>query len=309
MIQENILITGGSGLLGSSIPFGNKPSSKELNLLNTNDIIDFLKANPQIDTVIHAAGLVGGVKKNNEFIYDFFSQNLRMALNIMDAIAVSPNIKNGTFILSTCIFPENVSYPVDTDVLYSGEPHPTNYGYAYAKRMLGVGARALNQQYNKNIKCIIPCNLYGPNDNYNISGGHVIPSLIHKCYLAHRGNDNYFVVWGSGNAEREFIYAPDFAKIFKAIYIDNNEIDDMLIISSQREYKIKEVVELIVEYIGFKGKVIYDTTHPEGILRKPTISHKFEEFSKKANIKLTTLEEGLKLTIDDFIRNYDNVRK
>ena len=309
MQGDNILVTGGSGLLGSSIQFGHKPTSKELNLLNTEEIVEFLKKNPQIDTIIHAAGLVGGVAKNTECVYDFFSQNLRMGLNVMDAIAASPRIKHGTFVLSTCIFPEKVQYPVDVDVLHAGEPHPTNYGYAHAKRMLGIGAKALNQQHGKHIKCLIPCNLYGPNDNYNLHGAHVIPSLIHKCYLAKRGGDDFLIVWGSGNAEREFIFAPDFGEIFKAIHLDHIPIDDMMVVSSDKEYKIKDVVDIIVKHLDFTGKVVYDETRPEGILRKPTVSKSFSEFSKKANINLTSLEDGLKITIDNFVRNFNNVKK
>lgn len=308
MQGDNILVTGGSGLLGSSIRFGHKPTSKELNLLNTEEIVEYLKKNPQIDTIIHAAGLVGGVAKNTECVYDFYSQNLRMGLNVMDAIAASNKIKYGTFILSTCIFPEKVQYPVDVNVLHAGEPHPTNYGYAYAKRMLEVGARSLNQQYGKHINCLVSCNLYGPNDNYNLHGSHVIPGLIHKCYLAKNNGDDFFV-WGSGNAEREFIFAPDFNQIFKAIHIDHLPMDDIMIVSSERQYKIKEVVDIIVKEFDFTGKIVYDVTKPEGILRKPTIKKNFFNFMEKANIKLTSLEDGLKITINNFNRNFNNVKK
>lgn len=308
ILQDNILITGGSGLLGSSIKFGHKPTSKEVNLLNDGELEAYLKVRPQIDTIIHAAGLVGGVQRNNDFIYDFFSQNLRMALNVMDVIAKTDKIKNSTFILSTCIFPEKVTYPVDIDCLHSGTPHPTNYGYAYAKRMLEVGARALNQQYGKNISCLIPCNLYGPNDNYSLTGGHVIPSLIHKCYLAKR-EGTPFRVWGSGKAQREFIFAPDFENIMKAIHVDKLPIDDMMIISSAHEYTIREVVELIVKYMNFSGDVIFDTSKPEGIIRKPTVNHDFLNFLEKTNIKLTPIEDGLRQTIDYFVNNYNTIRK
>jgi GDP-L-fucose synthase len=238
----------------------------------------------------------------------FFSKNLRMALNVMDCIANSNRIKNATFILSTCIFPEHVNYPVDIGDMSKGEPHPTNYGYAYAKRMLEVGARALRDQHGKNIKCLIPCNLYGPNDNFNIKDGHVIPSLIHKCYLAKKYNKD-FIIWGSGAAEREFLYAPDLEQIMKAIHIDNYKIDDMMIISSKEQYTIKHIVDIIVDEFKFKGKVIFDKSKPEGILRKPTINDKFLSFIDANNIKLTSIENGLKHTIEYFNENYANIRK
>ena len=306
--MNNILITGGSGLFGSSINFGNKPTSAEVNLLNDNSLEIYLEKHKNIDTIIHAAGLVGGVKKNKDYIYDFFSKNLRMAINVMDVIAKNNQIKNATFILSTCIFPENVKYPVDLKDMSMGEPHPTNYGYAYAKRMLEVGARALRDQHGKNIKCLIPCNLYGPNDNYNIEGGHVIPSLIHKCYLAQKYNTD-FIIWGSGNAEREFIFAPDLEKIMRAIYIDNIEIDDMMIISSKEKYTIKEIVNHIVDIFKFKGNVVFDSTKPEGILKKPTINNNFLSFIEENNITLTPLYDGLSTTINYFKENYNNIRK
>lgn len=306
--MNNILITGGSGLLGSSIKFGHKPSSAEVNLLEDGSLQKYLDSNKEIDTIIHAAGLVGGVKQNNDYIYDFFSKNLRMGLNVMDVIANNKRIKNATFILSTCIFPENVKYPVDIFDMTKGEPHPTNYGYAYAKRMLEIGARALRHQYKKNIKCLIPCNLYGFNDNYNIQSGHVIPSLIHKCYLAKQNNTD-FVIWGSGNAQREFIFAPDLEKIMKAIYIDNVNIDDMMIISSKNEYSIKEIVKTIVDIFDFKGNVIFDTTKPEGIFKKPTVNNTFLKFIENNNIQLTDIKEGLKQTINYFVNNYTTIRK
>ena len=307
-LMNNILITGGSGLLGSSINFGHKPNRTEVDLLKDGSLQNYIKLNSEIDTIIHAAGLVGGVKQNNDYIYDFFSKNLRMAINVMDTIANNDKIKNATFILSSCIFPENVKYPVDICDLSKGEPHPTNYGYAYAKRMLEVGARALRDQHNKKIKCLIPCNLYGPNDNYSISGGHVIPSLIHKCYIA-KQNKTDFIIWGSGNAQREFIFAPDFEKIMKSIYIDNFEIDDMMIISSKSEYTIKEIVDIIVDIFEFKGNVIFDKSKPEGIIRKPTVNHDFLNFLEKTNTKLTPIEDGLRQTIDYFVNNYNTIRK
>lgn len=306
--MNNILITGGSGLLGSSIKFGHKPSSSEVDLLKDGSLQKYLDLNTEIDTIIHAAGLVGGVKRNNDYIYDFFSKNLRMALNVMDVIANNDRVKNATFILSTCIFPENVKYPVDVSDMTKGEPHPTNYGYAYAKRMLEIGARALRDQYNKNIKCLIPCNLYGFNDNYSIEGGHVIPSLIHKCYLA-KQNKTDFVIWGSGNAQREFIFASDLEKIMKAIYVDKANIDDMMIISSKNEYSIKEIVKIIVDIFNFKGNVVFDTTKPEGIFKKPTMNNSFLKFIEDNNIELTDINDGLKQTINYFVSNYNSIRK
>lgn len=278
-----------------------------MDLLKNGSISSFIAKNPQIDTIIHAAGLVGGVKGNTDRMFDFFNENLMMAANVMNEVACNPKIVNATFMLSTCIFPQFVLYPVGVESLHSGEPHPTNYGYAYAKRMLEVGARALRQQYGKNVRCIVPCNLYGPNDNYDIDGGHVIPSLIHKCYLAKRDNTP-FVVWGSGMARREFIYSEDINKVLRAIHLDSCQSVDMMIVSSDEEYSIRNIVACICKHMGFTGEVIYDTSMPEGIMRKPTDSSSFRRFREKAAIALTSLDEGIAKTINNFLENYPNVR-
>lgn len=303
----NILVTGGTGLVGSSIPFGIKPTRKQMNLLDCYSVQSFIQAYPEVDTIIHAAGLVGGVRANSDRMFDFFNENLMMACNIMNLVAKNDNIKEATFILSTCIYPQGVEYPVNAHDLHKGEPHPTNYGYAYAKRMLEVGARALRQQYGKKVRCIVPCNLYGPNDNYALESGHVIPSLIHKCYLAKK-NNTPFVVWGSGDAEREFMFAPDIGKVVTSIHFDEIEPKDMMIVSDGRQHTIRSVVNLICEHMDFDGLVIYDKTKPQGIMKKPTINHDFIDFVDRADIWLTSLEDGIYSTVQDFLRRYPNVR-
>lgn len=304
----NILVTGGTGLVGSSIPFGVKPTRKQMNLLDRHSVLSYIQAYPGVDTIIHAAGLVGGVKGNSDRMFDFLNENLMMACNVMEAVAKIDHIKEATFILSTCIYPKDVQYPVNAHDLHEGKPHPTNYGYAYAKRMLEVGARALRQQYGKKVRCIVPCNLYGYNDNYALESGHVIPSLIHKCYLAKRDNTS-FVVWGSGNAEREFMFASDLGKVLKSIHVDHVDTKDMMIVSPGREYTIRFIVDLICKNMEYNGSVVYDTTKPEGILRKPTINHDFIDFIYRADISLTLIEEGIYFAVQDFKRRYPNVRK
>lgn len=304
---HNILVTGGSGLVGSSIDFGLKPSSKVLNLLDRESIVRYFTEHPDVDSVIHAAGLVGGVKGNSDRLFDFFNQNLMMAVNLMDVIARNPRINNVTFLLSTCIFPQDVSYPVSMKMLHEGEPHPTNYGYAYAKRMLEVGARALRQQYGKKVRCLVPCNLYGPNDNYNIDSGHVIPSLIHKCHVA-KQNETPFIIWGSGTPLREFMYAPDISKVLSAIHLDRVDCGDM-IVSSGREHSIGEIVGMICKEFDYSGSIIYDGSKPEGIFRKPTVTDDFVGFCMTNGITLTCIGEGLHETVAAFRKDYPNVRK
>ena len=173
--------------------------------------------------------------------------------------------------------------------------------------MLEVGARALRQQYGKKIRCIIPCNLYGQNDNYSLDSGHVIPSLIHKCFLA-KQNNTPLHVWGGGNAEREFLYAHDLGRVLEEIHIGGADTNDMMIVASNEQYTIRSVVEIICSHMGFVGEVIYDTSKPEGIQKKPTSKDDFNDFIRKNNISLTTLRDGIYFAIQDFNRNYPNVR-
>ena len=298
------LITGGFGLLGSSINFGLKPTKKELNLLDYNNLKDYIEKN-HIHSIIHAAAKVGGVKANSDYVYDFFADNMLMNINVQNACKEF-NIKKSIFIVSTCAFPSNAPLPLEESYLHNGEPHETNFGYAYSKRMLEVGSRALKKQYHINSTCVIPCNLYGENDNYNLENGHVIPSLIHKCYLAKTNNTN-FEIWGSGKAEREFIYVKDLAKIITQIFDENIDIQETIIISPEKTYTIEEMVEIIVKKIGFCGKVVFDKTKPEGILKKNSSNKKFRKYFP--DFKFTDIDHGLEQTIEYFIKNYDLLRK
>jgi GDP-L-fucose synthase len=300
----NTLITGGYGLLGSSLNFGIKPKKEELDLLDYSKLCNFIENN-KINSIIHAAARVGGVKSNTDYIFDFFSENTQMSLNVMNACK-RYNIKKSIYIISTCAFPSESPLPLKEEYLHIGEPHFTNYGYAYSKRMLEVGSRSLRQQYGLNSFCLIPCNLYGENDSYNLKNGHVIPSLIHKCYLS-KINNTPFEIWGTGNAEREFLYVEDFSNIIEKIYKNNIDIENTMIISPENIVSIREIVELIAKKIKFNGKIIFDKTKPEGILKKDSDNTKFKKYFP--DFKFTPLEDGLEKTIEFFIKNYSTIRK
>lgn len=299
----NTLITGGQGLLGSAFNFGHKPTRKELDCLNYEQLTNFIKNN-KIDSIVHAAARVGGVKANTDFVYDFFADNISMSINVMNACKEF-NIKKNIFIISTCAFPTTAPLPLSETYLHFGEPHHTNFGYAYAKRMLEVGSRALNQQYNINSSCVIPCNLYGEHDNYNLQSGHVIPSLIHKCWIAKNTNST-LEIWGSGKAEREFIYVNDFAKIIDELMHQKAHVQDTMIISPENTHTIEEIVHYIVKIFNFKGNVFFDKTKPEGIIKKNSNNSIFRKYFK--DFKFTDLEIGLSNNIEFFIKNYESLR-
>jgi GDP-L-fucose synthase len=296
------VITGGSGLIGSAFKDGVKLNSKR-------DLRDYDKAEFAIgmykpDVVVHCAAKVGGVGANMEFPADFFMDNIRMNTNVIQACK-ELKVKKLVSFLSTCVFPDNVEYPLDETKIELGPPHHSNFAYAYAKRMADIQIRAFNKQYGTQYFSVIPCNVYGPNDNYSLESGHVIPMLIHKCYLAKK-NKKTFEVWGDGTPLREFVYSKDVANIVDLL-IQKYEGTEPVIISNPTEYTIKQVVDLIVEYMGFKGKVKWLTDKPNGQHRKPSSNAKL--LSIIGDYQFTTLEKGLKESIEWFILNYPNVRK
>lgn len=301
-MEKRFLVTGGAGLVGTSIPFGLKPNRKELDLTNFKQLRDYIHTH-KITDVVHCAAKVGGVKSNKQYINDFLVENLTINANIIKACR---EVKRSTFLLSTCIFPEFANYPLTETQIHNGEPHNTNYGYAYAKRMLEVGARSLREQYKVDSKCIIPCNIYGINDNYDMENGHVIPSLIHRCYIS-KINNQPFTVWGEGKALREFMFSEDLGRVLWRIHADDAPAPEMMIVSPGKEWSIRDVVKIIISEIGFSGDVVFDTSKPEGIMRKPTDNSLFKGYF--TDFKFTDLKVGLKRTIEDFLEKYPNVRK
>lgn len=303
--MNKVLVTGGSGLVGRC--FNNdrfkRISSKDGDLKDKSQVLNILSKD-NYEGIIHCAAKVGGVKGNMEYPADFTYQNLIMNTTLIEEARLA-GVKKFISFASTCVFPDNVEYPLTPDKIHLGPPHSSNYGYAYAKRIADIQIQSYRQQYGLNYFSVIPCNIYGPGDNYNIENGHVIPSLIHKFYTAKNlGTD--VVIWGSGNPLREFIFSEDVAKLTELLY-DNYEDGIPVILSSGQEISIKELVQLIANIFEFKGKIIFDTTKPEGQFRKPSDNSVIKNMFP--NFKFTPIEEGLKTSIDWFIKNYPNLRK
>jgi GDP-L-fucose synthase len=235
---------------------------------------------------------------------DFTYQNLMMNTVLIEEARLA-GVKKFISFASTCVFPDKVEYPLTPDKIHLGPPHHSNYGYAYAKRMADIQIQSYREQYGVNYFSVIPCNIYGPGDNYDMENGHVLPSLIHKFYIA-KNSGSDVTIWGSGNPLREFIFSQDVAKLTELLY---ESYDDgvPVILSTGQEISIKDIVHLIAEIFDFKGNIIFDTSKPEGQFRKPSdnsvIKDMFPDF------KFTPIEEGLKTSIDWFIQNYPNVRK
>lgn len=305
MINESILVTGGHGLVGSELNGEKyfKFSSKEFNLTEKHQT-DLLFESNNFSSVIHTAAKVGGVGSNINFKGEFYYNNIMINTNVIECSRLH-GVKNLVSFLSTCIFPDDIDYPLTEKKIHLGPPHFSNDAYAYSKRMVDVQIRSYREQYGLNYKSVIPTNIYGPNDNYNIQNGHVIPSLIHKCYLA-RENKTDFVVWGSGKPLREFIFSRDVAKLTEWVLENYNE-NEPIILSTSDEVSIKDIVDIIVEIMNYKGSVKWDITKPDGQYRKPSDNSKIKNYLP--DFRFTKLYDGLKETIEYFEKNYNLIRK
>jgi GDP-L-fucose synthase len=296
------LVTGGTGLVGSTINTDIKLSTKDVDLRNWESTISLFK-HFKPSEVVHCAARVGGLGGNMNHKGEFFYDNTMINTNVLEACR-QVGVKKVVSFLSTCVFPNDVKYPLTENKIHLGEPHDSNYPYAYSKRMLDVQSRAYNEQYGTNYVCVIPTNIYGPNDNFDIQNGHVLPSLIHKCYLAKKNNTD-FVVWGSGNPLREFIYSEDVGKLTEWVLNNYNE-QEPIIFSTSEEISVGKLAEMVVYYIGYKGKIVFDDSKPDGQFRKPSDNSKL--LSYLPDFKFTPIEEGVEKTIQWFLTNYENIR-
>lgn len=299
------IITGATGLLGSEIitltPGSIGLSSKECDLADGSQ----LKLHTQHDTVIHCAARVGGVKANTEHVADFFNDNVKMNMNVLEACR-ERNLKLVS-VLSTCIYPDApyVKYPLTEDQLHIGPPHASNFGYAYAKRMLDVQSRAYRQQFGCNFISVIPNNLYGPNDNYDLDSGHVIPALIRKFHEAKFFGYDHVDIWGSGKPIREFTFARDAAGIILWL-AENYDGDEPVNIGNPEQVSIMALAHMIAEEVGYEGGRNFDRGKPDGQYQKPSSNEKLRSLGWKG--EYTPLREGLRATIKSFQDRYPNVR-
>lgn len=305
-----ILVTGGYGLIGSQF-LGEeyiKYPSKSFDLREKNNVESMFKMIQHepfaLDGVIHTAAKVGGVGSNMNFKGDFFYDNIMMNTNIIEG-ARKHGVKNLVCFLSTCIFPHNIEYPLREEEIHMGPPHFSNDAYAYAKRMADIQIRAYREQYGLKYKSVIPTNVYGPHDNFNLENGHVLPSLIHKCFLA-RENGTDFEVWGSGKPLREFIYSKDVAELTKWV-LNEYEEDEPIILSTSQEISIRDLVDIVIQEMNYKGGVKWLSNKPDGQYRKPSSNYKIKKYL--ADYKFTPIEEGIKETVKWFEDNYPNIRK
>lgn len=304
--NKKILLTGGAGFLGSFVvekllARGAKkeniriPRSAELDLRkweNCQKVVD------GIDIVIHLAAKVGGIGFNKEKPGELFYDNLIMGVQLMEAARQS-GVKKFVAIGTICAYPKLTPTPFKEDDLWMGYPEETNAPYGLAKKMMLVQSQAYRQQYGFNSIYLLPVNLYGPRDNFDLNSSHVIPALIKKIADTKKENKDFIEVWGTGKATREFLYAEDAAEGI-VLAAEKYNKPEPVNIGSGMEISIKDLTETICRLMDFKGEIHWDTTKPDGQPRRMLDTFRAEkEFGFKAK---TNFEEGLKKTIDWYLK-------
>ena len=300
--ERTVLVTGGAGFLGTHVVRHIRdqgcravivPRSREFDLREKAAIIRlFARAKP--DLVIHLAAVVGGIGANRQHPGQFFYDNAIMGLQLMEQARLF-GVAKFVVIGTVCAYPKFTSVPFREADLWNGYPEETNAPYGLAKKMLLVQAQAYRQEYGFNAIYLLPVNLYGPGDNFDPETSHVIPALIRKCLEAMEGGQEEVVVWGTGRASREFLYVEDAAE---AIVLASERYDDPepVNLGSGREISVQGLVELIADLTGFKGRLVWDTTKPDGQPRRRLDTTRAEQaFGFRAR---TDFREGLRRTID-----------
>ena len=307
-----ILVTGGTGLIGRALQTASVDSkdtwiflsSKDCNLLDYTNVYSLLEKEKP-DYIIHLAAEVGGLFKNMNQKVKMLENNVLMNLNIL-MCAHKHNIQNVMCCLSTCIFPDKVEYPISEDSLHMGPPHDSNYAYAYAKRLLDVQCRTYREECNRNYFCIIPTNVYGPFDNFNLNDGHVIPALIHSCYLA-KQNNTPFYVRGSGKPLRQFIYSLDIAKCIYHLVYNYNDIKPVILsVNESREVSIQNVALIIAKAMNYNN-IIFQTQFSDGQYKK-TVNNDYLLSILPNTFSFTPIETGIIDCVNWFCTNYDIAR-
>ncbi|XP_062987261.1 GDP-L-fucose synthase isoform X1 [Elgaria multicarinata webbii] len=314
---KRILVTGGSGLVGRAIEKvvtdeGKRPdeewvfvSSKDADLTNAAETKALFEKHKPTH-VIHLAAMVGGLFRNIKYNLDFWRRNVHINDNVLHSAYVS-GVQKVVSCLSTCIFPDKTTYPIDETMIHNGPPHSSNFGYSYAKRMIDVQNRGYFEQYGRRFTAVIPTNVFGPHDNYNIEDGHVLPGLIHKVYLAKKSG-TALTVWGTGKPRRQFIYSLDLARLFLWVLREYEEVEPIILsVGEEDEVSIREAAECIVGAMDFKGELLFDTTKSDGQFKKTASNSKLKRYLP--DFKFTPFERAVKETCDWFCTNYDIARK
>eukprot|EP00118_Oscarella_pearsei_P012300 m.89698 g.89698 ORF g.89698 m.89698 type:complete len:338 (+) comp36615_c0_seq16:519-1532(+) len=323
--RKVVMVTGGTGMVGRAIQRAideEKPdeekwiflSSKDADLRRMEDTRAlFTKHKPT--HVIHLAAMVGGLFRNMKLKADFLRENLLINDCILHC-CYEFKVKKCVSCLSTCIFPDETAYPIDETMIHSGPPHSSNYGYAYAKRLIDIQNKAYYEQHGCHFTSVIPTNIFGPFDNYNLDDSHVIPGLIHKCYLA-KQNRTQLTVFGSGRPLRQFIYSKDLSKLMLWTLREYEEIEPIILsevtftlpiqVGEEDEVSIKQVADMIAEAMDFTEPLVFDTTKSDGQFKKTASNAKLRRYLP--DFKFTDMKEAIRESVDWFVNNYEKARR
>jgi len=318
-MKKKILVTGGTGLVGKAIQKYSDfietgyeyifLSSKDCDLTDYKQTkLCFEKNQPNY--IIHLAAIVGGLYKNMNSKVEMLEGNLMINQNVLKC-AHEIKVEKVLSCLSTCIFPDKTSYPINEKMLHDGPPHDSNYCYAYAKRILEIQSRAYREQYGDNFITVIPTNIYGEHDNFNLKDAHVIPALIHKCYLSKKNNED-FVVFGTGKPLRQFIYSTDLARLMIWCLKNYNESESIIIAPDEKdEVSIRDIALMISKNFDYSHRIKFDSSKSDGQYKKTADNSKLKylygEFN--ADLKLIQIENGISNSVKWFINNYEIARK
>jgi len=316
--KKRVLVTGGSGLVGNGIKAAweaEKRDDEEMFWMSSKDadLTDrestkamFEKVKPT--HVIHLAAKVGGLYGNMKANLEFFRINMAINDNVL-SLSHEFGVKKVVSCLSTCIFPDKTTYPIDETMVQNGPPHWSNYGYSYAKRMIDVMNRGYNEQYGCKFTSVVPTNVFGAHDNFNLEESHVIPGLVHKLYDCTKQTPHTkFTVWGTGNARRQFIWSQDLGRLFLWVLRNYDETEPIILsVSGEEEISIDEAAKSVAKAYGFEGEWCYDKTRSDGQYKKTASNDKLRKLYPE--FKFTPFDEAMQQTVDWFKANYDTVRK
>ncbi len=304
---KKILLTGGAGFLGTKVAEALvargaarekifSPRSAELDLVKREDCERAVQGQ---DIVVHLAAVVGGIGANREHPGKFFYENLMMGIQLMEAARLA-GVQKFVAIGTVCAYPKFTPVPFKEEDLWNGYPEETNAPYGLAKKMLLVQAQAYREEYGFNAIYLLPVNLYGPGDNFDLKSSHVIPALIRKVYEAKQANAPFIEAWGTGKISREFLYVDDAARGI-ALATERYEKPEPVNLGSAMEITIQELLATICRIMDYKGEVRWDPAKPDGQPRRMLdVSRAEKEFGFRAE---TGLEEGLKKTVDWYREN------
>jgi GDP-L-fucose synthase len=300
-----ILVAGATGLAGSAIVreltrIGRSVvgiSSKDVDLLDRDATFDYLKK-LKPNAVIDAAAKVGGISANNNYPVEFLSENIRIQTNLIDA-AHSAKVEKFVFLASSCVYPKNCPQPIKEEYVLTGALESTNSAYAIAK-LAGIELiKAYRKEFGNRWISVMPTNLYGPNDNFDLESSHVFPALIRKFIEAKKSNASSVKLWGTGKPRREFLHVDDLAKAI-IVCLDNYDADQQINIGTGIDLTVAELAEKIAKSTGFSGSINWDVAREDGTPQKVLDIQKITNLGWKPTINL---DQGIKLTVEWYLEN------